>query len=756
MRQRLLWIALAGVVVVLFFWKIVFTSQFSVLLDYEAANQGYAPHHFAAATLKQGAIPLWDPYTYAGRSFIGEMQTALFYPPKLLLYLSPLDQSGFLSQRAFHQFKVLAHLLAACFMFLLAWELGLTGFGAFVASLCFSLGGFVSKLVWPDTLNTSIWLPLVLFFLLRALRAERWDRAVLQACLAGLSLGMAILAGSLHVVMMDVLVVVSAAAWFGFQERKNSGAPSAAKSTWTRILVIVALMGLLAFALGAIQLLPSLEYSDRAVRAVGDQLALPTKHKIPYAELGEKDRYLPRSLLAFLLVFPFGGAPLGTHEANPYFGVLPLLLVIIGVWRNWGQPWVNYLAGVATLAYFYTLGEYSLLHGVLYAVVPYLWMAREPVRFIYLAHFAMALLAGFGAQTLFSGQAPAPGTYAGLGRALRWVLIVAAVGLGLPAIYGKPEINEWAYFSFLFMLASFGIFVYVTRGHRTRAVRFLLAAIILCDLNATNWTMADRTVAKRSGTDHLSTLLDCRKLAGFFKSQPGLFRVDLETALPPNLGDMHLVQTTSGVAATAMRDFDRFMALVPRAKEMLNVRYVVQAKAMGQGKPVAGDDSWVVHENPTYCPRAWVVHEASVEPLTDLARLRVARPDFDPLKAAVVADPLEATLEPAPAGFREEVHFERYQADRLELRVRAASRGLLVLSEVDYPGWQATVNGSPARIHKVDALLRGVVVPAGESRVTLRYLPRSVVTGAILGSSALLGTLILAAVLWVKKRQPRA
>ena len=75
----------------------------------------------------------------------------------------------------------------------------------------------------------------------------------------------------------------------------------------------------------------------------------------------------------------------------------------------------------------------------------------------------------------------------------------------------------------------------------------------------------------------------------------------------------------------------------------------------------------------------------------------------------------------------------------MELAVRAESRGLLVLSEIYYPGWQATVNGQSTRIWEVDGVLRGIVVGSGDNKVTLRYLPGSVLAGALLSVCAFLG-----------------
>ncbi|MBV8729923.1 MAG: YfhO family protein, partial [Acidobacteriia bacterium] len=67
------------------------------------------------------------------------------------------------------------------------------------------------------------------------------------------------------------------------------------------------------------------------------------------------------------------------------------------------------------------------------------------------------------------------------------------------------------------------------------------------------------------------------------------------------------------------------------------------------------------------------------------------------------------------------------------------ARALLVLSETLDPGWRAQVNGDKARIYRVDGDLRGIVAPAGTSRVVLHYGPRSFYAGALLTLIAFFG-----------------
>ena len=63
MRRTAAWLLLLAVVVALFFWKILFTNQFSMISHWEGANQAYAWYNYSARTIQQGILPAWDPYT---------------------------------------------------------------------------------------------------------------------------------------------------------------------------------------------------------------------------------------------------------------------------------------------------------------------------------------------------------------------------------------------------------------------------------------------------------------------------------------------------------------------------------------------------------------------------------------------------------------------------------------------------------------------------------------------------------------------
>jgi uncharacterized membrane protein YfhO len=67
----------------------------------------------------------------------------------------------------------------------------------------------------------------------------------------------------------------------------------------------------------------------------------------------------------------------------------------------------------------------------------------------------------------------------------------------------------------------------------------------------------------------------------------------------------------------------------------------------------------------------------------------------------------------------------------------------LVAGDSYYPGWQASIDGNPARIYPADVAFRGVKTPPGKHTVEFRFVPRTLYWSAALSAVALAGLVIL-------------
>jgi uncharacterized membrane protein YfhO len=74
----------------------------------------------------------------------------------------------------------------------------------------------------------------------------------------------------------------------------------------------------------------------------------------------------------------------------------------------------------------------------------------------------------------------------------------------------------------------------------------------------------------------------------------------------------------------------------------------------------------------------------------------------------------------------------------LSYQVTTDTPSLLVVSNWQYPGWQARVGGQPAKIVRVNYLMQGIYLAAGETTVALAYQPASLRQGATITLATLL------------------
>ena len=78
-----------------------------------------------------------------------------------------------------------------------------------------------------------------------------------------------------------------------------------------------------------------------------------------------------------------------------------------------------------------------------------------------------------------------------------------------------------------------------------------------------------------------------------------------------------------------------------------------------------------------------------------------------------------------------------YEDNRVEIEVASPTEGILVLSEVFYPGWKAYVDGAQTEILRTDYSLRGISFPGGSHHVEFRFTPPPFVAGAWITAAAL-------------------
>jgi hypothetical protein len=205
--------------------------------------------------------------------------------------------------------------------------------------------------------------------------------------------------------------------------------------------------------------------------------------------------------------------------------------------------------------------------------------------------------------------------------------------------------------------------------------------------------------------------------------------------------------------------------------DALGTRYLVLPGAVedAHAQPLPADPDneratdtslWV---NPRAFPRAWIVHDFEVLPKlrhnTPVELERRTREVWFPggvardlrNQAVIEADePVEPLVAVAPAADEDAEHCRLTSAgaQQVDLDVLMRQPGLLVLSDLYYPGWIAMrVDRQGDEIERLpvfrtNRILRGVRLPAGAHRVSFRYRPLDFYAGAVISTMAWLGVAI--------------
>ncbi|MCD8289313.1 MAG: YfhO family protein [Prevotella sp.] len=97
-----------------------------------------------------------------------------------------------------------------------------------------------------------------------------------------------------------------------------------------------------------------------------------------------------------------------------------------------------------------------------------------------------------------------------------------------------------------------------------------------------------------------------------------------------------------------------------------------------------------------------------------------------------------------------------YEPNELVYSIRSAAGGIVIFSEIYYPGWTATVDGNSAPLARADYILRAMRIPAGDHEVVLTFKPQSIrTTETIAYTGYALLVLVLAGGIFFKIRRKK-
>lgn len=158
---------------------------------------------------------------------------------------------------------------------------------------------------------------------------------------------------------------------------------------------------------------------------------------------------------------------------------------------------------------------------------------------------------------------------------------------------------------------------------------------------------------------------------------------------------------------------------------LLGIRYLIVHEGQAQfppgieGEVVASEAGYRLLELDAAQPRVSVVPDWRVVDDGALALEAALRPDFDPAAFAVLeGDP---GIEPRPATPAGSARYRELRPEEVVVDVTANGPSIVLVRNTWERGWSATVDGEPARLLRADSFLQAVPVPEGDHEVRLVY-----------------------------------
>jgi hypothetical protein len=651
---------------------------------------------------QQGQVPLWRTTIASGGPWAANPQSWLLYPPAWLFFFLPINLT--------FNLLLLAHLLLAA---LATYAFGRRALelkppGAALAGMAFALAPWLGAQLAAGHVNVILalaWLPVALLGAQRAATTGQVSGAMLA--------GVAWAAALLNHFQMAAFVVALTLGWFLLATLDRNTVVRRKLQ-----VVLLLLMPAVALLLSAALLIPLAE-------------ALPYLNRTTLS-LDEAGTFsLPWANLLTALIPTYGGEP----EQAIYLGLPVALLAAVGLALKRDRvTW--FLAMTMVLATLFALGTHAPLFPLLLRLVPGLGWLRVPPRAWMLLAFCLALLAGRGLDAL---------TRLHLGRlAQRRVTLIGLaflvagllLAVGLLLLFRPAPPAAWTLIA-LTVLAVAALLL------RTRsllrpvpfAITILLLSTIDLGLVRAAWT------EMRVPADAFAW---GAKAAEYLAAQPGRFRVYSPSySLPQHTALQHDLDLADGVDPIQLSHYAGFLAsaggyeaigyspsLPPDLDDtsaqpdatrlgLLNVGYVAAEFPIEAEGLVLETQFGETHiyRNEQALPRAFVTYQ-------DLTG-----------KSAIPRNPAE--IQPAQIAV--------YTPNRIVVKADLEAPGLLVLSEVWYPGWRALADGNEVPIQRVADILRAIHLDSGHHTIEFRYAPWTAWIGAVVSGSTTLFLLLYAA-----------
>jgi hypothetical protein len=691
-----------------------------------------------------GSIPFWNPYTLSGTPFIANIQASMFYPMGFFYYIMSPERA--------YTFSTIMHcVLGGVFMYGFMRSLPVSISASFFSAVVFSFNGFLMGHLYAGHLTfvqNYVWIPFIFYLVLKFSREKR----LVHAVCGGFLLGVQILGGFPQIAFYTIL---SSCLYLLFSSTRFLR--RVAYKDVSIVVLGIMIFLFLGFCVAAIQIFPTLQFTALSTRAGG----------VSY-EMATYDSLNPKEVLAFIIPDIFGNAVDGTYWRSPetwhfwetcgYVGILPLLLALVKTKDEELRRIRFFFGTLAGLCLFLALGKYNPLYHFVYRL-PGFHSFRIPAQIIFLYVFGIAVLAGMGMNQLrddsWRFNRGSGLLFIGSGALLcllmvgvhffpfRFFLmffknfsegpvIHANLALLYQRVSGSVDKSAFLFFaSLLLLLAS------KNKPALKPFLNILAPLVIVTDLFVFGSQFVE-TVKIRTPPVKEKAIAELPK-------DPVQGRViTTGDSFGPNDGLRHGFPSILGYDPLMMRRYAYYIfssqdyapndhvvnlgSIRQPGSKLMKLLHVKKIVVRGAVEDLDND-----------LPYANIVGRASLKRPEEILPF-MKSDQFDPKKMVILEQIAERKnpLKPATEPLVWDCSVLDYRCDRISLKASLNRAGYLVLSEINYPGWYATVDGKKTEILCGNYMFRVIPLEGGTHEIRLTFISWPFRFGALVSLLAII------------------
>ena len=681
---------------------------------------------FIVDSIKGGHIPLWCPYVGMGYPIAAEGECGLFNPFTFLFFL-------FSFYKAYTLSIIICYPLFAFFLYRLGRTWGLARAGALLCAVAVTYAG--AYIFWQGhspIINTLLWFPLLLMFLIRACRGEGRTNIYI----AGLLYALMIFSGNPQFIYGGTIFAVL------FLWTIGDGGKG---FRLLRVLGTAIPAFIIGVSVGAVQLIPLFELMMHSERAGG-----------VFDTAAGSLNWNGLMALGAPILYGAHGVDWAPEATNGYIGYAGTFLALIGFGFLPRRTSAVILAAIVIALSF---GGWTNLG-----------LFRVASRMLFFLGFTGGILAGYGLDSLIKTA---------WGDALTRLRVIAAgvvlifLSLLAGAYFIVSEPSEYIYLLLppVIIAAALLIILALPKVHPA-----IITSIIIVT------TLAGSVYIYGIGTS--VTAVPSAELGRTPEVAEALSRLDGDGRIWIMLGErnddalyfhdsvygpracMYNIATPEHETPLFLKGVRRFhrMALasitgitaakaktpMPDADVLAGVRYIAvtpeAAPLLRYPEAYREDKSelpFVVEEVTGYSGLAFFIFPRTVECVqgrNDEPRIDGFVKDDGGVVGSLVLQGTTREINKEPAKCKAEVITRFKDPNSISIRYSAPVNSFLFISQVNYPGWRAYINGKSTHLYGAYGIFCGVVVDEPEGVVELAYRPLSWMVGG--------GISIISLILW--------